>query len=108
MKKNTEKPSSEAKALSLFLMAFKSVDPAYKEKAKRINRQWDLVVKGELGKDEYLVEVQDMLSNFGGYDQVVEKTVQFYIEKTGEWKLQGEDKYCSDAKKIADKILNKL
>ena len=43
----------------------------------------------------------------GGYAEVVEKTVKFYIEKTGEWTLKGDDKYCLDAKLVADKILNK-
>ena len=52
-------------------------------------------------------EVQNMLTSYGGYSEVVEKTVRFYIDKTGEWKLQGDDKYCLDAKEIADKILNK-
>jgi hypothetical protein len=52
-------------------------------------------------------EVQNMLTSYGGYSEVVEKTVKFYIEKTGEWKLQGDDKYCQDAKEIADKILKK-
>jgi len=33
--------------------------------------------------------------------------VKFYIEKTGEWKLKGDDKYCLDAKEVADKILSK-
>ena len=33
----SQKPSKEAKALSLFLMAYKSVNPVYKEKSKRIN-----------------------------------------------------------------------
>jgi hypothetical protein len=49
--------------------------------------------------------VQNMLTSYGGYSAVVEKTVRFYIEKTGEWNLQGNDKYCLDAQKIADKIL---
>ena len=39
--------------------------------------------------------------------KVVEKTVEFYIKKTGAWKLKGNDKYCKDAKKIAEKLLNK-
>jgi hypothetical protein len=109
MKKNKEKPSPspEAKALSLFLMAYKSINPSYKEKAKRINRQWDLVKEGKLIKADYMKEVQSMLTSYGGYSEVVEKTVKFYIKKTGEWKLQGEDKYCQDAKLVADKILNK-
>ena len=106
-KKNIEKPSPEAKALSLFLMAYKTTDPVYKEKAKRINRQWDLVTKEELSKSDYREEVQSMLTSYGGYSEVVEKTVRFYIEKTGEWKLQGDDKYCRDAQQIADKMLKK-
>ena len=48
-----------------------------------------------------------MLKEYGGYSDVVEKTVKYYIDKTGEWKLQGEDKYCLDAKTVADKILKK-
>ncbi len=52
-------------------------------------------------------EIKDMLDSYGGYLEVVEKTVKFYIEKTGEWKLNGDDKYCKDAKLIADKILKK-
>ena len=107
MTKKTEKPSPEAKALSLFLMAYKTKNPIYKEKSKRINRLWDLVIKDELSRSDYIEEVQNMLSSYGGYSKVVEKTVRFYIEKTGEWKLQGDDKYCLDAKQIADKILNK-
>ena len=107
MKKKIEKPSPEAKALSLFLMAYKTINPIYKEKSKHINRQWDLVIINKLSKSDYLEEVQNMLTSYGGYSEVVEKTVRFYIEKTGEWKLQGDDKYCLDAKQIADKILNK-
>jgi len=105
MKKPSTSPSPEAKALSLFLMAHKKTNPTYKEKSKRINRLWDLVVANELSKTEYLEEVQNMLAGYGGYSEVVEKTVRFYIEKTGEWNLKGDDKYCSDAKQIADKIL---
>ena len=48
-----------------------------------------------------------MLTSYGGYSEVVEKTVRFYIEKTGEWKLEGDDKYCRDAQQIADKMLKK-
>ena len=107
MKKKTEKPSPEAKALSLFLMAYKTINPIYKEKSKRINRLWDLVKRGKLSRSDYIEEVQNMLTSYGGYSEVVEKTVRFYIEKTGEWKLQGDDKYCLDAKQIADKILKK-
>lgn len=106
MEKNIEKPLPEAKALSLFLMAYKSTNPIYKEKSKRINRLWSLVKNNELSKSDYMEEVQETLTSYGGYSEVVEKTVRFYIEKTGEWKLEGNDKYCLDAKKIADKILN--
>ena len=107
IKKTIEKPTPEAKALSLFLMAYKTKDPLYKEKSKRINRLWDLVVNKELSRNTYNEEVQNMLTSYGGYAAVVEKTVQFYIEKTGEWKLEGDDKYCQDAQKVADKILKK-
>ena len=107
MKKKLEKPSPEAKALSLYLMAYKATSPTHKEKSKRINRLWGLVLKDELSQSEYLEEVRKMLTSYGGYSEVVEQTVRFYIEKTGEWKLQGDDKYCLDAKEIADKILNK-
>jgi hypothetical protein len=107
MKKNIEKPSPEAKALSLFLMAYKTTNPNYKEKSKRMNILWDLVKIGKLSRSEYIEEVQNMLTSYGGYSEVVEKTVRYYIEKTGEWKLQGDDKYCLDAKQIANKLLNK-
>ena len=107
MKKNIEKPTPEAKALSLFLMAFKRKSPIYKEKSKYINRQWDLVILNKLSRSDYNEEVQNLLKSYGGYSQVVEKTVRFYIETTGEWKLMGDDKYCLDAKQIADKILQK-
>ena len=107
MKKESEKPSPEAKALSLFLMAYKTTNPIYKEKSKRINRLWDLVKLDKLSRSDYIEEVQKMLTSYGGYSEVVEKTVRFYIEKTGEWKLDGDDKYCLDAKQIANKILNK-
>ena len=107
MKKQTEKPTPEAKALSLFLMAFKTTKPVYKDKAQRINRLWSLVIKEELSKKYYMEEVQKMLTSYGGYDKVIEKTVRFYIEKTGEWTLKGEDKYCVDAQQVADKILEK-
>ena len=105
--KNPEKPSPEVKALSLFLMAFKSSSQAYKEKSKRINKLWTQVGAGGTTKAVYLEEVQNMLAEFGGYTEVVKKTVQFYIDKTGEWKLEGDDKYCIDAKKVAEEILNK-
>jgi len=52
-----------------------------------------------------LEEVQSTLESFGGYLEVVEKTVRFYLEKTGEWTLQGDDQYCKDAQQIAEKIL---
>ena len=107
MKQNIEKPSPEAKALSLFLMAYKTIDPIYKEKSKHINRLWDQVRINNLSKSDYVEEVEKMLTSYGGYSVVVEKTVKFYIKKTGEWKLQGDDKYCIDAKKIADKLLTK-
>ena len=102
--KKSEKPSPEAKALSLFLMAYKTKSPSYKEKSKRINRQWKLVLEEELSNADYMEEVEKTLASYGGYSEVVEKTVRFYIEKTGEWNLQGEDKYCIDARLIADKI----
>ncbi len=107
MTKKNEKPSPEAKALSLFLMAYKTINPIYKEKAKRMNRLWSLVLADEFSRTEYVEEVQNTLTSYGGYSEVVEKTVKFYIEKTGEWKLEGDDKYCQDAKKIADEILKK-
>lgn len=107
MKDKLEKPSPEAKALSLFLMAFKTVSPDYKEKSKRINRLWSLVVKGEMSNKEYLQKVESMLVLCGGYAAVVEKTVKHYIDKTGEWKLVGDDKYCQDARKMADRLLKK-
>ncbi|MBU2018736.1 MAG: hypothetical protein KJ941_03735 [Bacteroidetes bacterium] len=105
MNKKIEKPSAEAKALSLFLMAFKTINPIYKEKSKRMNRLWDLVNLDKLSRREYNEEMQEMLESYGGYTEVVEKTVKFYIDKTGEWTLKGEDKYCRDAKLVADKIL---
>jgi hypothetical protein len=107
MTKLTSKPSPEAKALSLFLMAFKTTNPIYKEKSKRINKRWDLVLKDEITRADYNAEVLAMLTADGGYDEVVEKTVKFYIEKTGEWTLKGNDKYCQDAQIVADKLLKK-
>lgn len=104
MERNSEKPTPEAKALSLFLMAYKTKDPKFKEKSKRINRLFDLVKRDEMDKEEYMEEVNGMLDANGGYDAVVEKTVQFYINKSGEWKLKGDDKYCQDAQKVADRI----
>ena len=99
------KPTPEAKALSLFLMAYKTIKPIYKEKSKRINRLWSLVAKDELSKEDYLKEVNATLELYGGYSIVIEKTVRYYIEKTGEWKLDGNDKYCTDAMAIAEKII---
>ncbi|MDB4061578.1 hypothetical protein N8371_07165 [Vicingaceae bacterium] len=103
MKSN--KPTPEAKALSLFLMAYKTESPSYKEKSKRINRLWKLVLTEELSNADYIKEVQSTLESYGGYSEVVEKTVRFYIEKTGKWNLQGDDQYCKDAQKIAEEIL---
>ena len=100
-----KKPSPEAKALSLFLMAFKKTNPGYKDKSKWINKRWDQVLSGELSKDDYNKDVQTLLTSYGGYAEVIEKTVRFYIESTGEWTLQGDDKYCADAKVVAEKIL---
>jgi hypothetical protein len=48
-----------------------------------------------------------MLKSYGGYSKVVEETVWFYVKKTGKWTLEGEDKYCVDAKEFADKIMKK-
>lgn len=107
MKNNTQEPSPEAKALSLYLMAFKSTSPAHKQSSKRINKFWRLVTRNEMSSADYLKEVKQMLDFYGGYRKVVEKTVQFYIKKTGAWKLKGNDKYCKDAKKIAEKLLKK-
>ncbi|GLR19809.1 hypothetical protein [Portibacter lacus] len=107
MTNKSEKPSPEAKALSLYLMAFKSTSPKHKEKSKRVNRLWGLVQKDELELSDYLIEVQNIIKSFGGYETVVEQTVKYYIDKSGEWKLQGEDKYSVDAKAVADKLLNK-
>lgn len=107
MKHKTEKPAPEAKALSLFLMAYKSTSKVHKEKSKRINRLWGLVLKGELSQIDYMQQVQSMLTLYGGYNEVVEKTVKYYIDKTGEWTLQGDDQYCIDALAVADRMLKK-
>jgi hypothetical protein len=107
MENDNKKPSPEAKALSLFLMAYKTKDPIYKEKSKRINRRFVMVSLGKITKAEYSKEVEEMLTEYGGYTAVVEKTVQYYIDKTGEWTLAGDDKYCQDAKAVAKKLLNK-
>lgn len=107
MDNNKAKPSPEAKALSLFLMAFKTEKPIYKEQSKRISRLWGLVQADELSMIDYMEKVQSMLTLNGGYSQVVEKTVRYYVEKTGEWKLQGDDQYCQDAQAVADRVMNK-
>ncbi len=107
MNNSAEKPSPEAKALSLFLQAYKIKDPIYKEKSKRINKRWDMLKSGELSREDYVHEVQSMLDLYGGYAAVVEKTVKHYIEKTGVWTLKGDDKYCLDAKLIANTLLKK-
>lgn len=107
MKNHNPKPSPEAKALSLFLMAFKTTKPAIKEQAKRMNKHWDLVKSGELSKEDYDVKVTSILKSYGGYEKVLKDTVYFYIRKSGEWTLKGDDQYCKDAQKIADKILKK-
>ena len=106
MSNNITKPSAEAKALSLFLMAHKAKNPVHKEKAKRINRQWDLVKTNQISKEDYMTEVNSMLDEFGGYTEVVKQTVQFYINKTGAWNGKSDDKYGKDAQKVADEILN--
>jgi len=107
MKNSSAKPTPEAKALSLFLMAHKMVSPDYKERATLINKQWDLVKTGKLSKNDYLKAVEKTLLFYGGYEEVIEKTVKYYIEKTGEWTLKGDDKYCVDAQVVADRILKK-
>ena len=107
MERESAKPTPEAKALSLFLMAYKTKDPAYKEKSKWINRRWIMVSLGKITNEEYVKEVQTLLTKYGGYADVVEKTVQYYIDKTGEWTLKGDDKYCKDAQAVADKLLKK-
>ena len=54
-----------------------------------------------------MVEVNNMLNSNGGYLEVFEKTVKYYIEKTGKWSLEGDDKYCKDANSFIDKYLKK-
>ena len=99
MKNTSDKPTPEAKALSLFLMAFKATKPVYKEQSNRIHRLWGLVTKEEMSSEEYLEKVNSMLKLNGGYLAVVEKTVRHYIDK--------DDKYCKDAQEIADNLLKK-
>lgn len=105
MNRKSQKPTPEAKALSLFLMAYKKTDPKFKEMSKWINKSWDLVQSRELSRQDYKDQVQELLDEYGGYDQVVEKTVKYYIDKTGKWTLKGEDKYSVDAQRVADTIL---
>jgi len=107
MNKETTKPTPEAKALSLYLMAFKNTKPKNKENAKRINKQWTRVKQDALSMKDYLQEVQTMLDSYGGYSKVVEDTVWHYYKKTGKWALEGEDKYCIDARRIANEISRK-
>ena len=54
MANHSQKPTPEAKALSLFLMAYKSYDNKYKEMLKRINKRWDMVRSEDLDKEIYL------------------------------------------------------
>ena len=106
MSKHTDKPSPEVKALSLFLMAFKKTSPTYDKKSKRMNKLWNQVLSDEISKSYYLEEVDSMLAYFGGYEEVLEKTVRHFIEKKGEWKLDGNDRFSKDAQKVADRILS--
>jgi len=101
------RPSAEAKALSLFLMAYKSKGDTFKEHARIINKRWELVKQEKLSWKDYAREVKSMLANYGGYEEVIEKTVRYYLEETGSWKSSGKDKYSFDAKRIADEIQNK-
>jgi hypothetical protein len=105
MEENREKPTPEAKALSLFLMAFKSDNQSYKDKSRQMKNRLDLVSAGKLDKDTYQNEVKSALVSYGGYTDVIEKTVKFYIEKFGEYKSQGDDKYSQDAQAIAEKLM---
>ncbi|TRX70203.1 hypothetical protein [Carboxylicivirga sp. M1479] len=105
--RRTEKPSAEAKALSLYLMAFKSTDSACKEQSKRMKRLWDIVLENDARMKDYVKEVQKLLAVHGGYEKVVEKTVKHFVEKTGEWKLKGDDKFCVDAQRVADDLKKK-
>ncbi|MBK3516062.1 hypothetical protein [Carboxylicivirga marina] len=107
MNRRTEKPSAEAKALSLFLMAFKASDQDIKQQSKRMKRLWDIVLENDSRMKDYIKEVQKLLALHGGYDIVVEKTVKHYIEKTGEWKLEGDDKFSVDAQRVADELKKK-
>ena len=105
MEDNKQKPTPEAKALSLFLMAFKSENQQYKDKARQMKNRRDLVMAGELDPDKYQNEVKGTLATYGGYTKVIEKTVQYYIDKFGEYKSQGDDKYAKDAQAIAENLI---
>jgi len=105
MEENREKPTPEAKALSLFLMAYKSTNQTYKDKARQIRNRRDMVLAGELDPDMYQHEIKETLASYGGYTEVIEKTVQFYIDKFGEYKSQGDDQYAQDAMTIAEKLM---
>lgn len=105
--RKTEKPSAEAKALSLYLMAFKSIDPVCKEQSKRMKRLWSIVLENDSRMKDYIKEVQKLLTAHGGYEEVVEKTVKHFVEKTGEWNLKGDDKFCVDAQRVADELKKK-
>jgi hypothetical protein len=48
------KPTPEAKALSLYLMAFKKSKQINKENAKRNNKQWERVKYNELSMEDYM------------------------------------------------------
>ena len=54
-----------------------------------------------------MVELKNMLNSNGGYFEVVEKTIKYYMEKTVKWTLKGDDKYCKDAYYFVDKYLKK-
>ncbi len=101
MKDKRDKPSPEAKALSLFLMAYKNTSPEHKKESRRISKLWSAVNNNELELKEYLEEVHITLDAFGGYNEVVGKTVKHYIDKTGKWSLNGDDQYCQDANAFA-------
>jgi len=85
-KSSKSSPTPEAKALSLFLMAYKTKDLSYKEHAKRINRMWDQVKYGELRKEDYQEEVVKALTSYGGYDAVVEKNSEILYRE--DWRME--------------------
>lgn len=107
MSNQTIKPTPEAKALSLFFMAYKAKSASFKEKAKRINKRWDLVRIEKITMDEYMEEINNTLAEYGGYEEVIEKTIRFYIENHGGWKSTGNDKYSEDAIRILERIQTK-